>query len=122
MADYPNLPINADAFTIEVQDGSEATRADSGVMRIARMWPGLRFTISVEHPSLEWTDYVDLLNFYMANRLDDQINFTVPDEDGNLTGQSFLVSMLSPPTHRKMVGTKLYSVSIQLEGVMNGTP
>lgn len=122
MADYPNLPINADAFTIEVQDGSEASRADSGVMRIARMWPGLRFTISVEHPSLEWTDYVDLLNFYMANRLDDQINFTVPDEDGNLTGQSFLVSMLSPPTHRKMVGTKLYSVSIQLEGVMNGTP
>lgn len=122
MADYPNLPINADAFTIEVQDGSEAIRADSGVMRIARMWPGLRFTISVEHPSLEWTDYVDLLNFYMANRLDDQINFTVPDEDGNLTGQSFLVSMLAPPTHRKMVGTKLYSVSIQLEGVMNGTP
>lgn len=122
MADYPNLPINADVFTIEVQDGSEASRADSGVMRIARMWPGLRFTISVEHPSLEWTDYVDLLNFYMANRLDDQINFTVPDEDGNLTGQSFLVSMLSPPTHRKMAGTELYSVSIQLEGVMNGTP
>lgn len=119
MADYPDLPIDARSFRLMFDDGSESSRADSGVLRIRRLWPEVRVTITMVHPGLEWNQYTDLLQFYMNNRADSQINFTVPEGDSG-AGQSFLVSIVSPPTPSETFGTKLYNVRVELEGVMSG--
>lgn len=117
MADYPDLYIDARTYRISITDGSESSRADSGALRIRRLWPEIRVTITVEHPSLTWQEFTDLLQFYMDNRADDQINFRDPN-----SGQMYLVSMVSPPTHSDMLGSKLYKVRVELEGVMNDNP
>ncbi len=119
MADYPDLPIDARSFRLMFDDGSESSRADSGVLRIRRLWPEVRVTITMVHPGLEWQQYTDLLQFYMNNRADSQINFTVPEGDSGMAGQLFLVSIVSPPTPSEMLGTKLYNVRVELEGVMS---
>jgi len=120
VADYPDLPIDARSFGLVFDDGSESSRADSGVLRIRRLWPEVRATITMVHPGLEWQQYTALLQFYMDNRSDSQINFTVPEGDSGMAGQSFLVSIVSPPTPSEMFGTKLYDVRVELEGVMSG--
>lgn len=115
MANYPDLSIDARSYRISVSDGSESSRADSGALRIRRLWDGLRFSIVMDHPNLEWADFLSLLNFYMTNRTDDQIAFVDP-----LSEQQYLVSILAPPTHTQMFGSRLYVARVELEGVLSG--
>ena len=115
MANYPSYAIDADTYKAPLSDGSSSSRADSGALRIQRLWPSPRATITFEHPDMSWQDYLDLLQFYTDNLTNSEIIFTDPK-----SSQVYLVSMPKMPEHTEMFGSVYYRVSVELEGVMSG--
>jgi hypothetical protein len=111
MTAFPSTyPVSRDSYSVVPDDGSIASRADSGKLRIRRLYANTTYVITFQLVRLLPVDLAALESFYATNRLS-EIEWTDP-----YTSVVYVVQMTSVPRVVKVEGA-YNSVRIEMEGV-----
>jgi hypothetical protein len=109
MTAFPSYKINQDGYSVRPRDGSNETRADSGKLRIRRLYGATRFEISFRLFGMSGSDVTTLQAFYETNK-NSEIEWTDP-----FTSVTYDVLMTSPPYVTRIEGPWA-EMSVDLEG------
>lgn len=111
--DFPSIyaVLKQEGYQIVEEDGAVETRADSGKLRIRRLWNSSRFRIQFRLAFLGVTDVQAIRQFYRSYR-NTEIGWTDP-----FTGESYTVLMTEPPRYVRTEGRNTV-MEIRMEGVL----
>lgn len=111
--DFPSVYaiLKQEGYQIVEEDGAVETRADSGKLRIRRLWNSSRFRIQFRLALLTVTNVNAIRQFYRSYR-NEEIGWTDP-----FTGDVYTVLMTEPPRYVRTEG-QLSVMEIRMEGVL----
>lgn len=111
MTAFPSTyAVDSKGYSVEPNDGTSASRADDGTLRIRRLYASTRFAIKFRLYKMTSTDTEAVLLFYESNK-NQQITWTDP-----FTSVVYSVLMTEPPSIIDVSG--LWSeMEVRMEGV-----
>lgn len=99
-----------DGYSVELQDGTETDRADSGRLWVRRLYAEDRFDIVFRVGPVDATQVLELQAFYQSFR-HEQIEWADP-----YTGQMYQGLMIAPPRQVSLSGI-MAAVEFTMEGL-----